>query len=70
MRFHRNLFATDFSEASETAFHVATSLARDQGAALIILHVSDWKDYPVGELVNEEPKIPKAEMEKLEALAA
>ena len=33
------LHPTDFSERSESAFHLACSLARDQGARLIVLHV-------------------------------
>jgi nucleotide-binding universal stress UspA family protein len=33
------LHPTDFSERSESAFHLACSLARDNGARLIILHV-------------------------------
>ena len=33
------LFATDFSENSEAARHLATSLARDTGARLSIVHV-------------------------------
>jgi len=33
------LYATDFSECSESAFHLACSLARDHGARLIVLHV-------------------------------
>jgi nucleotide-binding universal stress UspA family protein len=33
------LHPTDFSERSESAFHLACSLARDQRARLIVLHV-------------------------------
>jgi nucleotide-binding universal stress UspA family protein len=33
------LHPTDFSERSESAFHLACSLARDHGARLIVLHV-------------------------------
>ncbi len=33
------LHPTDFSEASEAAFHLACSLARDHGSRLILLHV-------------------------------
>ena|SRR5208282_2928642 len=33
------LYPTDFSERSESAFHLACSLARDHGARLIVLHV-------------------------------
>jgi nucleotide-binding universal stress UspA family protein len=33
------LYPTDFSEAAEAAFSVATMLAREHGARLIVLHV-------------------------------
>jgi nucleotide-binding universal stress UspA family protein len=33
------LHATDFSEPSQNAFHLACSLARDHGARLVVLHV-------------------------------
>jgi nucleotide-binding universal stress UspA family protein len=33
------LFPTDFSESAEAAFSVATMLAREHGARLIVLHV-------------------------------
>ena len=36
---HCILHPTDFSERSEWAFRLATSLARDHGASLIVLHV-------------------------------
>ena len=39
MKAQKILFATDFSEHSEAARHFATSLARDLGASLLILHV-------------------------------
>jgi nucleotide-binding universal stress UspA family protein len=34
------LHATDFSERSNNALHVACSLARDYGATLVVLHVA------------------------------
>lgn len=55
------VFPTDFSEHSEAALRQATSLARDSGAVLLILHVKEPPDtfvdtgfggYPVVE--NEE----------------
>jgi nucleotide-binding universal stress UspA family protein len=36
---HTILFPTDFSECSQAAFQLATSLARDYSAGLIVLHV-------------------------------
>jgi nucleotide-binding universal stress UspA family protein len=38
---HSILHATDFSEHSEYAFKLASALARDYGAKLLILHVID-----------------------------
>lgn len=48
------LYPTDFSERSESAFHFACSLARDNGARLIVLHVIPP---PIchGELVARRP---------------
>jgi nucleotide-binding universal stress UspA family protein len=39
MPFKTILFATDFSPASEVAFHVAAALARDYRARMVALHV-------------------------------
>jgi nucleotide-binding universal stress UspA family protein len=39
MKLQTILFPTDFSPASETALEVATAVARDTGARLVILHV-------------------------------
>lgn len=69
MHLEKILYATDFSPASEPAFDVAMSLARDSGATLILLHVSHLEDAPVGELFDEEPEPPPAEENQLEALA-
>ena len=41
MDYKKILFATDFSPASETALKYATSLARDSGALLLIVHVEE-----------------------------
>ena len=68
MDIHTILFATDFSEASDPAFRVAASLARDNSARLVLLHVSEYDDYPMGEQVDEEPTPPQNETDKLNAL--
>jgi nucleotide-binding universal stress UspA family protein len=49
----RLLHATDFSQRSEFAFHLACSLARDYGARLIILHVVPAPAVVYGETVTE-----------------
>ena len=62
------LFATDYSEASRKSFQFATSLARDTGAALLIVHVSDREQYPVGEHFDEEPQPSPTEIHDLKAI--
>jgi nucleotide-binding universal stress UspA family protein len=41
MKAEKILFPTDFSESSDAALALSTSLARDMGALLIILHVEE-----------------------------
>jgi len=41
------LYATDFSESSESAFSLACSLARDHGARLIVLNVIPVGTYQI-----------------------
>lgn len=41
MKAERILFPTDFSHAGETALAMATSLARDTGATLLIVHIEE-----------------------------
>jgi len=60
------LFATDYSEASRHALQFATTLARDWDAVLLIVHVSETEQYPVGELYDEEPKPPAEQVAALE----
>jgi nucleotide-binding universal stress UspA family protein len=62
------LFATDYSSASQHALNYAASLARDRGATLIIAHVSELEQYPVGELFDEEPRSSEAELNELKAV--
>ena len=62
------LFATDYSSASQHALNYAASLARDRGATLIIAHVSELEQYPVGELFDEEPRSSEAELNELQAV--
>jgi len=63
------LFATDYSESSENALTYATSLARDSGATLLVAHVSELEQYPVGELFDEDPRPSESELAKLRAIA-
>jgi len=41
MKLRTILFSTDFSTCSDAALHMATSLARDAGAKLVIVHVEE-----------------------------
>ena len=62
------VFATDYSSASQHALNYAASLARDHGATLVIAHVSELEEYPVGELFDEEPRASDAELDELRAV--
>jgi len=62
------LFATDYSEVSDQAFRVAVSLAREEDALLLIAHVSEEEEYPVGELFDEKPEPSPSEIERLQAV--
>jgi len=41
MNAHKILFPTDFSTLGQTALEMATSLARDRGAKLLVVHVEE-----------------------------
>lgn len=60
------LFPTDYSDASSHALWFATLLARDWDAKLLIVHVSETEQYPVGELFDEEPQPRPEERTALE----
>lgn len=62
------LFATDYSATSQDALSFAASLARDRGATLLVTHVSQLEEYPVGELFDEEPTDSDAEIAELNAV--
>jgi nucleotide-binding universal stress UspA family protein len=66
MHYHRILFATDFSPASETALEYATALARDSGALLIIAHVEEMPmPYAGGEMYFAQPEYPNPEVRRM-----
>ena len=62
------LYATDYSSASLHALQFATWLAHCTGSKLLIVHVSDLEQYPVGELFNEQPEPDGQELTKLKAV--
>jgi nucleotide-binding universal stress UspA family protein len=68
MNLNRILFATDYSAASRSALPFAASLARATGATLLIAHVTDREQYPVGESFDEEPQPDPAQVHDLKAI--
>ena len=57
------LYATDYSPASLHALQFATWLAHCTASKLLIVHVSELEQYPVGELFNEQPEPDGQELE-------
>jgi nucleotide-binding universal stress UspA family protein len=55
-RFHRVLFATDFSEHSLAAWPYAVSLAQENQARLLLLHVISENQISEAETLGELPK--------------
>ena len=49
------LFTTDYSPGSDEVLKLATTLAREQEAKLLIAHVTMLEKFPVGSI---SPKIP------------
>ena len=62
------LFATDYSAGYMATLAVATAIARQHDAPLLIVHVSQYEKYPVGELFDEEPPVDKEELKRLYAV--
>ena len=66
MKYQKILFATDFSPASQAAFEYATSLARDNGAKLVIVHVEEYPvSYPGGDMFVVHPNAPNPVLRKM-----
>ncbi|HEY2415433.1 MAG TPA: universal stress protein [Pirellulaceae bacterium] len=60
------LFPTDFSETERTALKMATSLARDHGATLVIIHVEEPPAaYGAGELYYGMERPDRIQLEKM-----
>jgi nucleotide-binding universal stress UspA family protein len=61
MKLNKILFPTDFSHTGDAALELATSLARDSGATIVIVHVEESPTaYGGGELYYGIPE-PKTE---------
>ena len=66
MKYDKILFATDFSPASDAALKYATSLARDSGAKLLIVHVEEMPmPYVGGEMYFSPPEYPNPEIGRM-----
>jgi nucleotide-binding universal stress UspA family protein len=66
MAAHKIVYPTDFSTAGKTALEMATSLARDRGAKLVIVHVEEPPlAYGGGELYYGVEEPDRAELEKM-----
>lgn len=60
------VYPTDFSTAGQTALEMATSLARDRGAMLVIVHVEEPPmAYGGGELYYGVQEPDRTELEKM-----
>jgi len=63
------VYATDYSEASQHALQYATWLAQCTKGQLYIVHVSEYEQYPVGELFDEEQGPDSQELDRLRSVA-
>ena len=62
------LYATDYSAGSMHALQFASWLAHCTGSKLLIVHVSELEQYPVGELFNEQPEPDGQELVRLKSV--
>ena len=66
MNISKILFPTDFSHTGDSALALATSLARDTGAKIIIVHVEESPNvYAGGEFYYGIPNPPTAELRRM-----
>lgn len=66
MKLGKILFSTDFSHTGDAALALATVLARDTGATLVIVHVEEPPvAYGGGELYYGMPEPNTADLEKM-----
>jgi universal stress protein A len=66
MEMKKILFPTDFSHTGDAALKMATSLARDTGAMLLIVHVEEPPvAYGGGEMYYGQPEPTIEELQKL-----
>lgn len=66
MNAYKILYPTDFSTSGQTALEMATSLARDRGATLVIMHVEEPPmAYGGGELYYGMEEPDRAELKRM-----
>jgi nucleotide-binding universal stress UspA family protein len=66
MNIHKIMFPTDFSHCGDEALHFATSLARDSGASLLIVHVEEPPvAYGGGEMYYGIPEPATEDLKKM-----
>jgi len=66
MNYKKILFATDLSPASNAALRYATSLARDFGATLLIVHVEELPvPYAGADMYFAQPEYPNPEIRRM-----
>ena len=66
MNIHKILFPTDFSHCGDAALRFATSLARDSGAKLLIVHVEEPPvAYGGGEMYYGMPEPATEDLKKM-----
>jgi nucleotide-binding universal stress UspA family protein len=66
MKLNKILFPTDFSHTGDAALELATALARDTGATLVIVHVEESPNvYAGGEFYYGIPNPPTDELRRM-----
>jgi nucleotide-binding universal stress UspA family protein len=66
MKANKILFPTDFSHTGDAALELATTLARDMGATLLIVHVEESPNvYAGGEFYYGIPNPPTDELRRM-----
>jgi nucleotide-binding universal stress UspA family protein len=68
MRIRTILHPTDFSLCSKHAFELASSLARDHGARMIVLHVVDQPGVVYGGMIVPPPPALKVAEEQVQEI--
>ncbi len=60
------LYATDYSTGSDLVLELAAVLARQHEATLLLVHVAEAEEYPVGERFDVQPAANPAALRRLQ----